>query len=680
MKLIITEKQSFANELSKVLNIKQRGNGFFFSQQNTKYKIVSAQGHLLELPEPSYYDPKYKQWSLDHLPIIPKKFKDVIKKDTKKKFDTIAELIGQADSLICATDAGREGELIFRLIYKLIGQGKPVERLWVSSNEHPAIRAAMDNLFPMAKKNGLYAAARSRQVSDWLVGFNSTRALTCITGGQTTLSLGRVQTPILKLIVERYLEHINFKSVPYWQPELTLNYNEENFKATYADRIWDQQIANQITNSLSVLKETKLVSVDKKNRTEQPPLLFNLTSLQSKANNLFAYSAKKTLDTAQSLYENKLITYPRTNSKHLTKDMFQSIPARLSNTISQLEKYVQQMNLNNLEMSKRIFDNSKVTDHHALLPTKEYCNLNNLNEAEQNIYKLIASSLVMAFMQPCLKLDTKYIFEPNGHKFISKGTVVLNNGWRSANLFAEESEKETLLPEVPENSIVNIVAIADREKKTKAPPVYTVGSLFPILEGAEKLIDKDTNEVLNKFEIGTVATRDSIMEKLHHRNYIFTKVKKLIPTETGIMVYRFTKDLYISDITMTGHWEYKMKQIELGKEQVGQFKNEIENYTKQIVKEISTINVERTDLLQCPKCKKNTLLDKAKLLSCTKNNCDFVLWKKVASKALSQNQIKQLLTKGLTTKIKGFKNKQKEKFDAALKFDQDFKVSFVYKK
>jgi len=677
-KLIITEKPSVAMEIAKVLNVKQRADGYMYNPQDSTYTVSWAVGHLVSLAEPKVYNENYSKWSLADLPIIPNKFQYEINPKTKKQFNILKEQISKVDSIICATDAGREGELIFRLIYKLIGQGRPVQRLWISSLTTQAIKQGFASLKPISAYNNLYAAALGRNVADWLVGINSTRALSVKAGNNTLFSIGRVQTPTLRLIVERYLQHINFKPELFFQPELILNYDDQYFKAVYFERISDRVGAEQLIKSIEDIKETPLLKAEKKERKEQTPLLYDLTGLQKKASNLFGYSAKNTLDIAQRLYEKKLISYPRTDSKYLTNDMSPDMREILINVgTGDLESGFNALHLDSLDYSKRYFNNNKVSDHHAIIPTNQPAN--GLNEAESNIYKLVASSLIMAFSEPCIKLDTVYHFEPNGHKFLSKGTVILKKGWRLAEIF-NQGEKENQLPEIAEKEIVKIDAIENKDKLTKAPPLLTAATLLALMENAGKLVEKDIEEIINKFGIGTPATRAGIIELLFNRGYIFNKGKSLVPTDRGIMIYQLTKHLNISNVEMTGQWEYKLKQIEAGEQTPIIFKAEIERYTKEIVAQIKTMKVERTDLEQCPKCKEKSLLDKSKLLSCTANNCDFILWKTIAKKKLTESQIKQLLTKGLTKKIKGFKSNAGKKFDAVLSIDTAFKVSFVFEK
>lgn len=672
-KLIITEKPSVAMEIAKVLKINQRSDGYLY---NDKYTISWAVGHLVELAEPKVYDQTYSKWNLNDLPIIPQKVQFVVKKGTKKQFQIIKKQILKADSIICATDAGREGELIFRLIYRVVGKKKPIERLWVSSLTKQAIQAGFAALQPISNYNNLYAAAMSRQVSDWLVGLNATRALTMQAGGNTLLSVGRVQTPTLRLIAERYLAHINFKPEPFWQPELVMSYNNQQFKAVYFERLNDKNKAKEIVDSLQGIATTKLISVTNKERKEQPPLLYDLTGLQKKVNNLFGYSAKETLSIAQKLYEKKYITYPRTDSKHLTDDMKGTMKARLQNVgVGALQPAYE--TIEKIEFSKRYFNNYKVTDHHAIIPTNEPAKT--LPVKENNVYLLIAASLIMAFMKPCIKLLTTYNFEPNGHKFLSKGTVVLQEGWRMAELFKKnDKEEDELLPKVPQNETVKIVAVNNQTKHTKAPPLLTVATLLALMENAGKLVEDEEEEILNKFGIGTPATRAGIIDVLFKRNYIANKGKSLIPIETGLMLYHLTKELYISNIEMTGNWEYKLKQIEAGEQPVIQFKQQIEAYTKKIVDEIKAMVVQRTDMEECPKCRQKKLLKKSKLLDCTNDGCDFQLWFTIAGKKITAKNIKDLMNNGHTAIIKGFKGK-KGKFDTALKFDDNMKIKFNFK-
>jgi len=691
VKLIIAEKPSVARDIARVLKVRNRHDGYLSS--NT-YLVTWAFGHLVGLVPPDAYDESYKKWRIEQLPIIPETFKLELTGDAgaKKQFKIIKSLFTKSTELICATDAGREGELIFRLIYMHGNCKLPAKRLWISSLTDEAILKGFASLKPLSDYDSLFECAYARSKADWLVGFNATRAMTVKLNRGSTCSLGRVQTPTFALVVQRYLEHINFVPKSFWQPELRLRAKDITFLAKYSDGLFDKPAVDKLLKSLADVKELPVTQAELKEKREHPPLLFDLTALQKRCNTLFSYSAQQTLDIAQKLYENKVLSYPRTDSRYLSSDMKADMPSLVTKLLKVPALHTKRIDTAKLSYSARVFDDKKVTDHHAIIPTGQTARL---SDAEQNVYTLVALSLVQAFMPVCIKELTSYTFKHNEHLFFSKGTVIKDLGWRELSLFNEKEsvadEEQAVLPKLKEGDMTELLEILNPERKTKAPPLLTEASLLALMEKAGQLSkdnEEDDEEIESKFSLGTAATRAGIIELLQKRNYISKKEKSLVPTKDGLVIYDVIKELPLVDIKTTGKWEYALKCIQQKTLSKDRFQAEIEKYTSALITEIKEIkapttlnqNTRPSEYGLCPKCKKQDLRDWPKSVSCPdREGCKFIIWKKMANKTLGVTALKALASKKETKELKGFKSKAGKTFNAKLKLDDAFKVRFVFK-
>ncbi|MDO1449028.1 DNA topoisomerase 3 [Rhodocytophaga aerolata] len=585
MKVVIAEKPSVARDYAKVLGATSRKDGYL---EGNGYQVTWAIGHLVRLADAEEYG--FAKWKLEDLPIIPGQFKLSLTGDAglQKQFSVIKNLFANATEIIVGTDAGREGELIFRYIYQISGCNKPFKRLWISSQTDQAIRDGFAKLKSGTDYDNLYFAARSRSEADWLVGINATRALTLSSRAKSVLSIGRVQTPVLCMICARYLEHINFKPEAYWDLYITLEKDSKKFKARHPVAFKKQEEAEaahrQVTDTATCTRaETKKV-------LEQAPLLFDLTSLQQESNKKFGFPAQKTLDIAQDLYEKyKLITYPRTGSRYLSDDLYPKIPGMLD-VVASKTKFTAHANLLKLSpISRRPFNNDKVTDHHALLPTETNPSGVSLPPEAEKIYDLIVTRFLAAFSPPCEKEVTGLDFLSGGLLFKASGSVILVPGWRAVEEELKEKDDDPAdenqkLPKVYQGDILPVTDPAVIKKMTKAKPIHTESTLLKLMETAGKELDDDElRQAIKNCGIGTPATRASVIETLFERKYIDREKKKIIPTEKGLQVYELVKDQPIASVSMTGNWEKALNLIAEGKRNYSQFIVGIHTYTQEVV-------------------------------------------------------------------------------------------------
>lgn len=648
MKVILTEKPSVAKDIAAFLGARQRHEGYF---EGNGYQVTWAFGHLIALKDPEDYDPSLKKWSIATLPFIPKQFelKVVEDKGIRKQFAIIKKLFKSSSELICATDAGREGELIFRYILTMTQCAqKSWKRLWLSSLTDEALKTAFQNLKSGREYDNLYAAAKCRSESDWIVGLNATRNFTVRYGaGKTLWSVGRVQTPVLAMIVKRDDEIRHFKSEPFW--ELFTKYREVNFKLK-GDRFKSKDEANAILNRV---KDHPFVieKVGSKNENEHPPLLYDLTELQRDMNRKLGISAADTLQVAQTLYEHKLITYPRTDSRYLTQDMKGQVTQSL-NTLKQIKpKEIEPLDLNHLSFSNRIINDKKVTDHHAIIPTGKLPN--GLSRQAQEIYDAILTRLIAVFYPSCVKEVTTVDGSSNKELFQAKGIRVLVPGWTV--LYpkkGEENKESKQAQEVQELPLfqkgeqgLHIPYIT--EGKTKPPLHYNENALLGAMETAGKFVeDEELKDALKEKGLGTPATRASIIEVLLKRGYINREGKSLIGTDLGRYLIALIQDPNLKSPELTGEWEAKLKKIEHGKFSELEFMQGIAQYTAQVIagSNIATINYDIYG--QCPKCK-SPIIKGQRGYGCSKwrEGCSFVLWNEYKGMRLGEEQIRCLLQK-----------------------------------
>ncbi|MCI0921107.1 type IA DNA topoisomerase [Sphingobacterium rhinopitheci] len=703
MKVVIAEKPSVARDLARVMGAKDVKDGYI---EGNGYAFTYAFGHLVQLCTPQAYG--YNTWSISNLPIIPTQFTLEVKKIRKdgkqmddagalKQVNIIKRLLDQAEEIIVATDAGREGELIFRNIYYYLGSKVPFKRLWISSQTDKAIKQGFENLKDGAEYDSLYQSARSRSESDWLIGINATQAITLAAGNRGLLSLGRVQTPTLAMICSRYVENKDFKPQTFYKIQAGFEKANISFKAT-SDKIEKKEEAQEAIAKLAVGAEVKVVKVEAKETKEQPPLLFDLTSLQQDANKKYGYSADQTLNIAQTLYEKKVITYPRTGSRYIGEDVFEQIESLFQHLADTADEGIAAIskNLIGAKLNKRSVDEKKVTDHHALLVTDEKPGA--MLKEQQNIYNMIAKRMVESFSEVCLKDITTVTIDAKGVELIAKGTVIRQYGWRlsSDQIEIPDEDKNTddqdnenaQLPKLSAEEVIEILSLELSERFTKAKPIHTEASLLKAMETSGKEIeDEEMRQAMKDCGLGTPATRAATIETLFQRDYIKREKKKLIPTEKGLTVYNLVKDRSIAKVTLTGKWEQKLEEMRANKVSYDVFMKHIKDYTAKITKELLQLRIsiaheevkpQQKGTIKCPKCGPGNIHLYDKLAQCDHyaRGCDFKIWRTLNGIFLDEKEMKNLLEKGKTSELKGVKTKDGQIVNASLVF-QDFKVNIA---
>lgn len=573
-RLVITEKPSVASAIAKVIGAKERKDGYF---QGGGYLVSWCVGHLVELAMPQAYDEKYGKWRKEDLPILPEKWKYQIYQSTKKQFQTLKSLMARKDvtELCCATDAGREGELIFRLVYHQAGCRKPFRRLWISSMEDSAIREGFQNLKPSSEYDALYNAALCRERADWIIGINASRLYSCLY--DSTLNVGRVVTPTLTMLVERE------EAIKAFVPELfyTVQLQADSIRAS-SKRFSDKADAEVLAAKCREDHQVRVDSVETKEKTEKPPLLYDLTSLQRDANKVLGYSAQQTLDTLQSLYEKKLVTYPRTDSRFLTEDMAPSLPELVYQAAAALD-FAGDISVH----TGQVINNAKVTDHHAVIPTRELksARIAELPKADAEILKLVAVRFMAAAGDPCRYEETAIKLFCVGEVFTVKGKTVLRSGWKEIveHYYPAKEKDAEALPLVQEGMVIPLAKAEVKDGKTKPPQHFTEGSLLHAMEtaGAEDIPDDAERKGL-----GTPATRAGIIEKLIQRGFAVRsgdkKTKILLPTEKGVSLVTVVPEKLKSPM-MTAEWEQKLLQMEQQSYDSACFMEEISAFVRELV-------------------------------------------------------------------------------------------------
>lgn len=682
---MIAEKPSVAKDIARIIGATQRNDGYL---SGNGYMVTWAFGHLIQLAMPEAYG--VANFRRESLPIIPADFQ-LIPRQVKaekgykadpgvlKQLKVIKEVFDQCDRIIVATDAGREGELIFRYIFHYLSCHKPFVRLWISSLTDRAIREGMENLQPGERYDNLYLAAKSRSEADWLIGINATQALS-VAAGQGVFSLGRVQTPTLMMICDRYLENKNFVPTKFWQLKASTASGGIGFTAQSTAR-WEQQ-----PEAIAALQRVKdagqlvVKSVERKEAAQEPPLLYDLTTLQKEANTKLNFSADKTLSIAQSLYEKKVMSYPRTGSRYISEDVFEEMPER----IALLERYPRfagyAAGLNGTTLNRRSVNDGKVTDHHALIVTENLPG--ELSKDERAIYELVAGRMLEAFSGKCVKDVTTALLSAGDTGFTVKGAVMKTAGWRA--VFSEqdtEDEDTATLPPLQEGQTLPLSGVDLLEKQTKPKPLHTESSLLAAMENAGKeLEDAELKASLKDAGIGTPATRAAIIETLFARQYIVREKKNLVPTDKGLAVYRIVKDKKITDVEMTGMWETALAKIEAGSMDADTFRKGIEVYAAQITAELLSVQLSFAsgETCPCPKCGSGRILFYPKVAKCSNVDCTLTIFRSKCDKQLTDKQIVELVTKRKTGLIKGFKGKNGKAFDASLVLDEQFNVAFSF--
>ena len=698
MKVIIAEKPSVVREIARVVRATNRKEGYI---EGSNYTVTWALGHLITAAMPEAYG--FKGFHKENLPILPPVFTLIprqVKSGKGYKADpsvvaqlkVIEKLFKAAESIIVATDAGREGELIFRFIYEYLGIAKPFERLWISSLTDKAIREGLSNLKSGAEYDNLYYAARARSEADWLVGINATQAVS-IAAGYGTYSLGRVQTPTLCMVCSRFWENKKFTPQPFWQLSLSVKDDDENFRFSNPERCFNKEEATTLYEKIKAASHITIETIVRKEAKQEPPLLYDLTTLQKEANSRYRYSAEQTLTLAQKLYERGYITYPRTGSRYISEDVFEEIPALIAFLHDHPVWGIHTRNLSVL--NARSVNGKKVTDHHALLITGKKP-IDVFGE-EAVIYNMIAGRMLEAFSPRCEKDVTTVTALCEGVKFTLKGEIIRQKGWRSIlknekgkdkeQLEAEERESRengegVLIPEWNEGIQLAISACSLAQGTTKPKPLHTESSLLAAMETAGKeLEDEELRAGLKDCGIGTPATRAAIIETLFAREYMVRKEKSLVPTEKGLVLYSIVKEMKIGNAEMTGQWEADLAKIERGEMKEKDFRKDIESYATQITDELLSSKIlfpqRRSDIL-CPKCGKGSLVFYPRCAKCSDADCGWTLFRTVAGKSLTDEQLTRLAVNGETDIIKGFTSKAGKRFEASLSLDGDFKTVFVF--
>ena len=571
----------------------------------------------------------------------------------------------------------REGELIFRYLYHYIGCSTPFVRLWISSLTDKAIREGLRNLENGSKYDNLFLAAKARSESDWLVGINGTQALT-IAAGHGTYSVGRVQTPTLGMVCERYWENRRFTPEAFWQLHIAVNGNDNDgtVKLSSSGKWKEKEPATALYNKVKEAGTATVTKVERKEKTEETPLLFDLTTLQKEANAKHGFTAEQTLGIAQKLYEKKLVTYPRTGSRYIPEDVFSEIPKLLA-FIGNLPEWKGKVQAK-AQPARRSVDGSKVTDHHALLVTGEKPLF--LSKEDNTVYQMIAGRMIEAFSEKCVKDTTTVTAECAGAEFMVKGSIIRQAGWRA--VYGEEDKEEISIPDWQEGDTLTLKGCSITEGKTKPKPLHTEATLLSAMETAGKEVEDDAlRQALKDCGIGTPATRAAIIETLFKRGYMERCKKSLVPTEKGLALYSIVKTMRIADVALTGEWEKELARIERGELPADTFRKEIEAYTREITSELLSCDklfARKDSGCKCPKCGTGTMQFYGKVVRCDNAECGLPVFRLKANRTLSDEEIKDLLTEGHTKLLKGFKSKQGKSFDATIAFDGEFNTTFVF--
>lgn len=684
MKTIIAEKPSVAREIARIVGATQREEGYL---TGNGYNVTWAFGHLVMPALPDGYG--IKGFHRDNLPIIPPVFTLVPRQEKTDKgykadsgvvaqIKIIAKLFRESDRIIVATDAGREGELIFRYLYEYIGCATPFDRLWISSLTDKAIREGLENLRSGAEYDKLYYAAKARSEADWLVGINATQAIT-VAAGRGTYSLGRVQTPTLAMVCERFWENKRFVAEPVFQLHLSTDgvAQDEIVKFSSVQKWKEKPTAEAAYRAVRACEVFTINSVECKETVQEAPLLYDLTTLQKEANTKYGFSAEQTLSIAQKLYEAKFITYPRTGSRHISEDVFAEVPALLL-TLKNCPtwgSYVAIMG----NLTRRSVDDTKITDHHALLITG--VKAKNLDANDKIIYDMITSRMLEAFSEKCIKDVTTVQATCGEVEFAIKGTIIKQAGWRAVCREPEENP-EVILPQWSEGDTLPVKGCSLTEGKTKPKPLHTEATLLSAMQACGKeMEDEELRQSLKECGIGTPATRASIIETLFKREYMVRQKKSLVPTEKGLALYSVIKTMRIADVAMTGEWEAALSKIENGEMRAETFRKGIEVYASQITTELLTCDKlfsHKQTEYQCPKCGKGAMQFYGKVVRCSNPDCALPIFRQKAGKTLTDADITDLLTKGQTGVIKGFNSKAGKAFSASVAFDAEFNTVFVF--
>ena len=681
---IIAEKPSVARDIARIVGATTKQDGYL---KGCGYVVTWAMGHLIALAMPETYG--FSAYKAEDLPIRPNPFRLIVRQVRRdkefvsdpsvlKQLKVIRSCFDKADRIIVATDAGREGELIFRYIYQYLDCRKPFDRLWISSLTDKAIREGLSNLKPGSHYDNLYHSAKARSEADWLVGINASRALSIARMGG--YSLGRVQTPILAMVCRRYIENRDFSSVPYWKLSALIEKEGVSLKTVGKEDYESEASAQTALATLRSQSQLKVESVARKVTHTAPPLLYDLTALQKDANRRHGFSADKTLSIAQSLYEKKITTYPRTGSRYISEDVFEEVPALLRKT---------GMPLSN-PLNRHSVDNAKITDHHAIIPTGE--TPSGISADKITIYQMVVNRFIEAFSPDSEEERMQMRFTDGTNIFTWKACRQISLGWKAVQkelvTDAEKKEKgnddELVLPSLPdltEGEVLSLVSAEIIEHKTKPKPLYTEATLLSAMENAGKEVkEDDKRKVMAECGIGTPATRANIIETLILRDYIRRDKKSIIPTEKGLAVYEIVKDKKIANAEMTGAWELALAAIEAGKIPSDKFSQGINSYVETICEELLSLSSEQKSypVYHCPKCGQQSVGIYAKVAKCRHETCGFHVFREVCGIHLSEDNIRDLISSGRTPILKGLTSKAGKKFNTRLVLKDDYTTTFEF--
>ena len=679
---IIAEKPSVARDIARIVGANSKKDGYL---EGSGYLVTWAMGHLITLAMPEAYG--FSAYKAEDLPIRPNPFQLIVRQVRRnkefvsdpaalKQLKVIRSSFDKADRIIVATDAGREGELIFRYIYSYLNCHKPFDRLWISSLTDKAIREGLSNLKPGSSYDNLYYSAKARSEADWLVGINASRALSIARRGG--YSLGRVQTPTLSMVCRRYIENRDFSSIPYWKLSVLTEKEGLSIKAVGCKDYENEASAQTALALLRSQSRLKVESVTRQVGHTAPPLLYDLTALQKDANRRHGFSADKTLSIAQSLYEKKITTYPRTGSRYISEDVFEEVPALLRKIGKTLSN----------PLNRHSVDNAKVTDHHAIIPTGE--TPLGMSADERTIYQMVVNRFIEAFSPDSGEERMQVRFTDGTNTFTWKACRQISLGWKAVHKSKEvETEKEedgkeqilSSLPSLMEGEVLPLVSAEITEHKTKPKPLYTEATLLSAMENAGKEVkEDDKRKAMAECGIGTPATRANIIETLILRDYICRDKKSIIPTEIGLAVYEIVKDKRIANAEMTGSWELALAAIEAGKMPSERFAQGINSYVETICEELLSLSSEQKSypVYRCPKCGQQSVGIYAKVAKCRHETCGFHVFREVCGIHLSEDNIRDLISSGRTPILKGLTSKAGKKFNARLVLKDDYTTTFEF--
>ena len=679
---IIAEKPSVARDIARIVGATSKQEGYM---EGCGYLVTWAIGHLIALAMPESYG--FSAYKREELPIRPNPFQLVVRQVRKdkeyvsdpaalKQLKVIRSCFDKADRIIVATDAGREGELIFRYIYQYLDCRKPFDRLWISSLTDKAIREGLSNLKPGNCYDNLYHSAKARSEADWLVGINASRALSIARKGG--YSLGRVQTPTLAMVCRRYIENRDFSSVPYWKLSVLTEKEGMSLKAIGSTNYENEALAQTALAALRSQSRLKVESVARKVTHTAPPLLYDLTALQKEANRRHGFSADKTLSIAQSLYEKKITTYPRTGSRYISEDVFEEVPALFGKIGTALPT----------PLNRHSVDNDKVTDHHAIITTGE--TPSGLSADETTIYQMVVHRFIEAFSPDSEEERMQVRFTNGTNTFTWKACRQISLGWKAVQKgkeveaeMKEDGDEQILssLPSLTEEEVLPLVSAEITAHKTKPKPLYTEATLLSAMENAGKEVeDAESKKAMAECGIGTPATRANIIETLILRDYIRRDKKVIIPTEKGLAVYEIVKDKKIANAEMTGSWELALAAIEAGKMPSDKFSQGINSYVSTICEELLSLTPEQKSypVYRCPKCGQQSVGIYAKVAKCRHETCGFHVFREVCGILLSEDNIRDLISSGRTPILKGLTSKAGKKFNAQLVLGEDYATSFEF--